>query len=104
MPQPVWREGAAVCVVVAAKGYPGAPAAGGAIAGLERVRDAIVFHAGTRRDEAGVLRAAGGRVLNVCALGSTLVEARDRAYAAVDAIDFPDGFHRRDIGWRALGR
>jgi phosphoribosylamine--glycine ligase len=103
MPPPVWRDEAAVCVVVAAKGYPGTPAAGGPITGLDRVRDAVVFQAGTRRDENGVLRAAGGRVLNVCALGATLQEARDRAYAAVDVIDFPDGFCRRDIGWRALG-
>ena len=55
------------------------------------------------RGEAGrVLKAAGGRVLNVCALGATLGEARQRAYAAVEAIDWPEGFHRRDIGWRAL--
>ena len=100
---PVWRDEAAVCVVLAAKGYPGTPRAGGEI----RIPDALgegvaVFHAGTRRDEAGVLRATGGRVLNVCARAPTLREARDRAYAAVDAIHFPDGFCRRDIGWRAL--
>jgi phosphoribosylamine--glycine ligase len=70
---------------------------------MELGEGVAVFHAGTRRDEAGVLRAAGGRVLNVCARGPTLQAARDRAYAAVDAIDFPDGFCRRDIGWRALG-
>ena len=66
--------------------------------------DVVVLHAGTKRDAEGGLRAAGGRVLNVCARGATLVEARERAYAAIDAIDFPDGFCRRDIGWRALGR
>lgn len=105
MPEPRWRDDSAVCVVLAAKGYPGTPAAGGEIRGTEADlgADAVVFHAGTTRDTAGVLRASGGRVLNVCARAPTLREARDRAYAAVDAIDFPDGFCRRDIGWRALG-
>jgi phosphoribosylamine--glycine ligase len=104
MPQPKWRDESAVCVVVAARGYPGTPANGGEIRGTEADfgADAVVFHAGTKLDAAGVLRASGGRVLNVCAVGPTLREARDRAYAAVDAIDFPDGFCRRDIGWRAL--
>jgi len=104
MPPPVWSEESAVCVVVAADGYPGTPKAGGRIGGTDADFGAgqLVFHAGTRRDEAGVLRASGGRVLNVCAKGADLREARDRAYAAVDAIDFPDGFCRRDIGWRAL--
>jgi len=60
-----------------------------------------VFHAGTVLGD-GALKAAGGRVLNVCARGATLAEARERAYAAVDRIDWPGGFHRRDIGWRAL--
>jgi phosphoribosylamine--glycine ligase len=104
LPPPVWRDEAAVCVVLAAEGYPGTPRAGGEIRIPETLGEGVaVFHAGTRRDEAGVLRAAGGRVLNVCARGPTLQAARDRAYAAVDAIDFPDGFCRRDIGWRALG-
>jgi phosphoribosylamine---glycine ligase len=62
----------------------------------------VVFQAGTRRDADGVLRAAGGRVLNVCARAPDLKVARDRAYDAVAAIDYPDGFCRRDIGWRAL--
>jgi phosphoribosylamine--glycine ligase len=62
-----------------------------------------MFHAGTERDTAGVLRAAGGRVLTIAATAPTLASARDAAYAAVDAIDWPDGFCRRDIGWRALG-
>jgi phosphoribosylamine--glycine ligase len=62
----------------------------------------VVFHAGTKRDADGTLRAAGGRVLNVCARGPTLKAARDAAYAAVVKIDFPDGFCRSDIGWRAL--
>jgi phosphoribosylamine---glycine ligase len=106
MPEPTWRDEAAVCVVLAAKGYPGTPAAGGEIRGLDQDfgPDVVVFHAGTKRDPDGTLRAAGGRVLNVCARGPTLQAARDRAYAAVDAIDFPDGFCRRDIGWRALAR
>ena len=104
LPPPVWRDEAAVCVVLAAEGYPGTSRAGGEIQLPENLGDGVaIFHAGTRRDEAGVLRAAGGRVLNVCARAATLQEARDRAYAAVDGIDFPDGFCRRDIGWRALG-
>ncbi len=104
MPQPVWRDEAAICVVVAAEGYPGAPKAGGAIRGAEADLgpDAVVFQAGTRRDAEGVLRASGGRVLNVCARAPSLKAARDRAYGAVAAIDYPDGFWRRDIGWRAL--
>ena len=106
MPAPEWRDEAAVCVVLAARGYPDAPSSGGPIRGADADfgPDATVFHAGTKLDEAGVLRAAGGRVLNVCARAPTLREAKDRAYAAVDAIDFPDGFCRRDIGWRALSR
>jgi phosphoribosylamine--glycine ligase len=105
MPPPVWRDEFAVCVVVAAQGYPDGPRTGGEIRGAEADfgSKVAVFHAGTRRDEDGVLRAAGGRVLNVCARGETLQAARDAAYAAIDAIDFPDGFCRRDIGWRALG-
>ena len=104
MAPPVWREEAAVCVVLAAGGYPEAPRTGSAIRGAEAEfgPDVIVFHAGTRR-ERGELVAAGGRVLNVCALGADVAEARARAYAAVDRIDWPGGFHRRDIGWRAMG-
>ena len=103
---PRWRTEAAVCVVLAAAGYPDAPASGAPIRGADATfgPGVHVFHAGTARGEDGRLMAAGGRVLNVCALGSDLAEARDRAYAAVDAIDFPGGFHRRDIGWRALAR
>jgi phosphoribosylamine--glycine ligase len=105
MPEPTWRDEAAICVVLAAKGYPGAPAAGGAIRGADADfgPDVAVFHAGTKRDETGVLRAAGGRVLNVCARAQTLREAKAKAYAAVAKIDFADGFCRTDIGWRALG-
>ena len=65
--------------------------------------DVVVFHAGVTRGADGTLLSSGGRVLNVCARAPTVGEARDRAYAAVDRIDFPGGFHRRDIAWRALG-
>jgi phosphoribosylamine--glycine ligase len=102
-PVPEWHRQAAICVVLAAKGYPEAPEVGSAIEGLDQDfgEGVQVFHAGTVLD-GGVLKASGGRVLNVCALGDTLTEARERAYAAVDKIDWPGGFHRRDIGWRAL--
>jgi phosphoribosylamine--glycine ligase len=100
---PEWHKEAAICVVLAAKGYPESPKAGSVIRGAEQHfgEGVEVFHAGTVRD-AEDLKAAGGRVLSVCARGATLAEARERAYAAVDAIDWPEGFHRRDIGWRAL--
>ncbi len=103
-PAPRWREESAICVVYAAEGYPDAPVSGAEIKGAEADfgAEAEVFHAGTSRDDAGALRASGGRVLNVCALGATLHEARDIAYAALGAIDFPGGFYRNDIGWRAL--
>jgi phosphoribosylamine--glycine ligase len=93
-------------VIVAAKGYPGTPAKGGAIGGLEaaeQVTGVTVFQAGTLIED-GQLIASGGRVLAVTAKGRSLGEARDRAYRAVDAIEFKDGFHRRDIGWRELER
>ncbi len=95
---PVWRSGAALTVVMAARGYPDTPAKGGAISGLAVTDpDVTIFHAGTTvRD--GVLTASGGRVMNVTARGSTLAEARVRAYAAVDGIQWADGFCRRDIG------
>jgi len=104
---PVWRDEAAICVVLAPKGYPGAsPEAGTVIRGAEADfgEDVFIFHAGTSRGETGDLIAGGGRVLNVCARGATLQIARDRAYAAIAKIDWPGGFHRTDIGWRALGR
>ena len=102
-PAPDWREEAAICVVLAAPGYPDSPKTGSVIrgAGQDFGDDVKVFHAGTVLD-GGDLKAAGGRVLNVCARGATLAEARTKAYAAVDAIDWPGGFCRRDIGWRAL--
>jgi len=100
-----WEPVQSLVVVMAAKGYPGAYARGTEIRGLERaaqVPGVQVFHAGTARREDGALIATGGRVLGVTATGATLAEAQRAAYAAVDAIDWPDGFCRRDIGWRAL--
>jgi phosphoribosylamine--glycine ligase len=100
-----WDARPAVTVVYAAQGYPDEPLTGSVIRGLTdaaSVPDVVVFHAGTKRDEDGTLRAAGGRVLNVTAIGATLNEAVSRAYAAVNRIDWPGGFCRRDIGWRAL--
>jgi phosphoribosylamine--glycine ligase len=104
LPPPVSRPDAAICVVLAARGYPDAPEAGSVIRGADQDfgPDVMVFHAGTARREDGALVAAGGRVLNVCARGATLEEARERAYAAVAHIDWPEGFHRTDIAWRAL--
>ena len=102
-PAPTWKADPAICVVLAADGYPDSPVSGAVIRGADAPHgDAVVFHAGTSRDADGALRSSGGRVLNVCATGATLQAARDTAYAAVDAIDFPGGFCRRDIGWRAL--
>lgn len=93
-------------VIVAAKGYPGSPVKGGPIRGLESA-EAIpgvrVFQAGTAA-AGGQIVASGGRVLAITARGRSLGEARSNAYAGVDAIDFADGFHRRDIGWRELER
>ncbi len=99
-----WHDATAMCVVMAARGYPGSYEKGTAIAGVEAAGsdDVVVFHAGTARGEDGSLRAIGGRVLGVTAVGKDAGEARERAYAAVDAIDWPEGFCRRDIGWRAL--
>jgi phosphoribosylamine--glycine ligase len=90
---------------MAAEGYPGSPRRGTRITGLERaaaVRDVTVFHAGTARDGSGAVVANGGRVLALGATGPTLQAARDAAYAGVEAVDWPGGFCRRDIGWRAL--
>ena len=103
LPAPAWRDETAICVVLAAEGYPGTPTTAVAITGAEADfgRDVVVFHAGTARRADGVLVSCGGRVLNICARGATVAQARDRAYAAIDQIDFPGGFCRRDIGWRA---
>jgi len=100
-----WRPEAAMTVVMATKGYPGGYGKGSLIAGVEKaeaIEGVTVFHAGTQATETG-LTANGGRVLAVTALGADLAEARDRAYAGVESIDWPDGFWRSDIGWRALG-
>jgi phosphoribosylamine--glycine ligase len=101
-----WRSEAAICVVMAANGYPDQPMKGSIIRGADQDfgPGVTVFHAGTSRDPDGTLRAAGGRVLNICALGADLAEARERAYAAIARIDWPGGFYRSDIGWRALSR
>lgn len=104
---PVWKPGSSVCVVLAADGYPEAPQTGAEILGVAEAEtglgeDAAVFHAGTRRDAEGRLRAAGGRVLNVCARGDTLKDARARAYDLLSRISLEGGRYRRDIGWRAL--
>jgi phosphoribosylamine---glycine ligase len=99
-----WREDAALCVVYAAQGYPDDPVKGSEIRNLDdaaREPEVLIFHAGTRR-EGGRLLADGGRVLNIVGLGADIATARARAYAAVDRIDWPEGFCRRDIGWRAL--
>jgi phosphoribosylamine--glycine ligase len=102
-----WDPRAALGVVLAAEGYPEAPRTGTAIGGLDAARDAApeveMFHAGTKRAD-GALLADGGRVLVVTALGETVAAAQDRAYRAVDAIEWPGGFCRRDIGWRAVAR
>ncbi|MBP1805445.1 phosphoribosylamine--glycine ligase [Rubellimicrobium aerolatum] len=99
-----WADDHALTVVLAAHGYPGTPETGGIIQGLDALpetSEAMVFHAGTAESD-GRLVAKGGRVLNVTARGSTLREARDRAYAMLDRIEAPSLFCRRDIGWRAL--
>ena len=101
---PQWADDHAITVVMAAKGYPGAYHKGSEIKGLSAIEETssqIVFHAGTSAQNGAIL-ATGGRVLNVTARGKTLKEARDRAYALIDQIDWPEGFCRRDIGWRAL--
>ena len=93
-------------VIVAARGYPGTPASGGLIREIEaaeQIDGVTVFHAGTAFGEQGLV-AKGGRVLAVTAVAETFANARARAYRAVDQIDFADGFHRRDIGWRELAR
>jgi phosphoribosylamine--glycine ligase len=98
-----WKDETALTVCLCAKGYPGPVTKGNPIKGLDADLGAgvEVFHAGTALRD-GQLVSNGGRVLNVTALGRSVKEAQARAYAAVDAIDFADGFCRRDIGWRAL--
>lgn len=101
-----WFNDAALTVVMAARGYPGAYQKGSVIEGLDEaaaVEDVEIFHAGTAEQD-GRIVATGGRVLNVSARGATVAEAQKRAYAAVDRIRWPEGFCRRDIGWRAVER
>jgi phosphoribosylamine--glycine ligase len=96
----------AVTIILAAQGYPGTPTSGGLIREVEaaeQIEGVTVFHAGTAVGEQGLF-AQGGRVLAVTAVAETFANARARAYRAVDQIDFADGFHRRDIGWRELAR
>ncbi len=100
--RPVLSDDYALTVVMAANGYPGTPDKGGTIA-MGNVGNARVFHAGTAIND-GRLVANGGRVLNVTALGASVTKAQAAAYAAVDAVDFPTGFCRRDIGWREVAR
>lgn len=105
-----WHDDAAIVVVMAANGYPGTPKKGTAIEGLNdaaQIENVTVFHAGTKtekRDGEDITVANGGRVLGITATGKTVAEARRQAYAAVDAIRWPSGFCRRDIGWRAIAR
>lgn len=105
LPLPAFAPEAALCVVLAANGYPAAPETGGTIGGIEAAEEtgALVFHAGTRDGRQGLV-ASGGRVLAVTATGADIAAARANAYDAVDRIDFPSGFHRRDIGWREMAR
>ncbi|MGX5829135.1 phosphoribosylamine--glycine ligase [Mesorhizobium sp. 43Arga] len=100
-----WRDEAALTVVMAARGYPGTPEKGSVIRGVEDAagEGVQIFHAGTAIN-GGALVANGGRVLNVTATGATVGEAQSRAYAALDRIEWPDGFCRRDIGWQAVAR
>ncbi len=101
-----WSDDPALTVVMAAEGYPGPPRKGTEIKGLDRaakIEGVEIFHAGTKRDGARIL-ADGGRVLNVTARGKTVAEAQARAYQAIALIDWPEGFCRTDIGWRAIAR
>jgi phosphoribosylamine--glycine ligase len=101
-----WEKQAALTVVMAAKGYPGEVTRGSEIRGLDMasaVEGVEIFHAGTAL-QAGRLVANGGRVLNVTALGRSVDEAQAQAYRAIDLINWPEGFCRRDIGWRAVER
>ncbi len=101
-----WSDQAALTVVLAARGYPAKPETGSVIGGIETAQgldDVLVFHAGTKQTATDIV-ASGGRVLNMVGLGKTVAQAQARAYAAVDAIDWPEGFCRRDIGWQAVKR
>ncbi len=101
-----WSPRVAMTVVMAAKGYPASYQKGTVIRGLRaagKPDDVFIFHAGTARKDGEIL-VTGGRVLNVTALGKTVTDSRDRAYAAIEKIDWPEGFCRSDIGWRAIER
>jgi phosphoribosylamine--glycine ligase len=101
-----WSDDAALTVVMAANGYPGKPLKGTEIKGLDAARampGVEIFHAGTARDGVRLI-ADGGRVLNICGRGENIAQARDAAYTAIAGIDWPGGFYRKDIGWRALQR
>jgi phosphoribosylamine--glycine ligase len=101
-----WHADPALTVVMAANGYPGDYEKGSVIGGLAEAGaqpGVQVFHAGTALKDGRII-ATGGRVLAVTAMGFTVAEAQKRAYAAVDKLDWPEGFCRRDIGWRAIGR
>ncbi|CAL5221485.1 g3686 [Coccomyxa viridis] len=99
-----WSPEKALTVVLAAKGYPGSYKKGSSISSLGAVKDAKVFHAGTSSSPDGGIIATGGRVLAVTALADTVALAQQKAYKAVDQIHWPEGFCRRDIGWRAVER
>ena len=102
-----WHDTTALTVIYAAKGYPGTPEKGSEIKNLEQASqqpDSLIFHAGTARTPDGRIVANGGRVLAVTGFGSTVTEAKARATAALDVIDWPGGFHRTDIGWREIAR
>ncbi|KAK9153227.1 hypothetical protein Sjap_000707 [Stephania japonica] len=103
-----WSPGSAMVVVMASRGYPGSYEKGSIVRNLEEAElvapSVKIFHAGTSYDSYGNFIADGGRVLGVTAKGSDIEEARDRAYHAIETIDWPEGFFRRDIGWRALAQ
>jgi phosphoribosylamine---glycine ligase len=101
-----WYDDVALTVIMATKGYPGDYGKGFVIEGLDdaaKIEGVEIFHAGTKA-EGGKILSNGGRVLNVCATGKTVTEAQQRAYAAVDRINWPEGYCRRDIGWQAVAR
>jgi phosphoribosylamine--glycine ligase len=100
-----WTDKSALCVVMAAQGYPGPVIKNTVIYGIEdaqQAEDTLVFQAATKIDENGTLRSNGGRVLGITALGKDVTQAQNAAYKAVDMISWPEGFCRRDIGWRAV--
>lgn len=102
-----WYARAALCVVMAAEGYPGSYKKGTVIRGLDKattISETIVLHAGTAKNSQGEIIATGGRVLGICGWGDNIAEAQSKAYQAVDQIEWAEGFCRRDIGWRAIAR